>query len=687
MKKWLGLLFLLPLLLAGLAWLSLPSSAQYLIERWLTEQGFVAPAFNMRHPSWEKLQIDHLSVSQTGDGRRITLSADNIELQFDPLDLLQGRLAELRVQQARLDIVADHSLKGRAEQLQQQPEPIDLTRFHPRQLFNYAPSRRLVIAQLELNYTAPEQPPLTLLGNVDLEPQLLQSRMQIQLDQQPLGYLDLNFDPGYRLQLSLSDTEQSLLQSDLQLSPDIHSWVLEAETIVKTEHLLGALESLQLSLPQEVRRLSGEVTLNSQLALPVQMASDAQTLLQLDSRHDIAARLRLPGQNSLPSSDLDLLASLTFHDGSIRLQLKPSTRLVLQRPDMPELPPIGLSANLQLLPHAMQVKGPINLRTEEPPLQLDTELTLDAHLNGQADLHLHPVQLAALWPTLHPWLPQQTVRPDIHQGQLQARGTLSLSQGSWQLKLQPELTQVSLSLDNTHIHNLNLDGRVELKPDGQLSARGNFSIDHTDTGLRIYGPDLTYALTGYGNSRYWLQLTPFSLSALDGIVAVPALGFDPLKPELDTRLAVSAFDLSRILELYPQEGLYGSGVLGGELPVRISGSDVSIHNGHLLSGAEGGVIRYQPSPEVVLMGQQNPGIQLALGALTDLRFELLDLKLDYQPNGEANMRARLKGHNPGWQQGRPVDLNLNIEENLLALLRTLQLTGRVTNAIDRRFRR
>jgi hypothetical protein len=687
MKKWLGLLFLLPLLLAGLVWLSLPWSAQYLIERWLTEQGFVAPAFNMRHPSWEKLHIDHLSVSQTGDGRRVTLSADHVELHFDPINLLQGQLAELRVQQARLDIVADHSLKGRAEQLQLQPDPIDLTRFHPRQLFSYAPSRRLVIAQLELNYTAPEQPPLTLLGNVDLEPQLLQSRMQIQLDQQPLGYLDLNFDPDYKLQLSVSSTQQPLLQSQLQLSPDAQNWRFEADTTVHLQHLLPALESLQISLPQEVRRLSGVLKLNSQLELPVQLTPDAQTMLHLDSRHDIAAQLRLPGQNSLPGSDLNLQAGLQFLDGSIRLQLKPSTRLVLQQPDIPELPPITLSADLQLQPHLMRINGVVGLRTQEPPLQLDTELTLDANLNGQASLNLQPVQLAALLPALQRLLPQQTTWPDIHQGQLQARGELRLSKGDWQLELRPALTRVNLSLDNTHIHSLNLDSQIELAPSGRFSARGNFSIDHTDTGLRVHGPDLDYILTGYGNSQYWLQLTPFSLSALDGIIAVPALGFDPLKPDLDTRLAVSAFDLSRILELYPQEGLYGSGVLGGELPIRINGNKVSIQNGHLLSGAEGGVIRYQPSPEVALMGQQNPGIQLALGALTDLRFELLDLKLDYQPNGDADMRARLKGHNPGWQQGRPVDLNLNIEENLLDLLRTLQLTGRVTDSIDRRFRR
>lgn len=85
------------------------------------------------------------------------------------------------------------------------------------------------------------------------------------------------------------------------------------------------------------------------------------------------------------------------------------------------------------------------------------------------------------------------------------------------------------------------------------------------------------------------------------------------------------------------------------------------------------------------MGSQNPGIKLALGALTDLRFELLDLSLDYAPNGDTQFRARLKGNNPDWQQGRPIDLNLNIEENLLDLWRTLQLTDKITDSIDRRF--
>jgi hypothetical protein len=690
MRRWLGLLLLLlllPVALAGLAWLTLPWSAPYLIERWLSERGFDEPALTLRHPSWKNLRLDHLSLSQSVDGHRLTLLADNIELRFTLSNLLRGELIELRVERARVDLVADRSLKSRAQQLQRQPEPIDLNRFHPAQLFSYAPSSRLVIVQLQLNYRAPEQPPLTLLGNLDLEPQRLQGRFQIRLEQQPLAYLDLNFDPAYRLRLRLSRARQPLLQSQLQLFPEPQQWRVEAQTSLQIEPLLAALAPLQITLPAELRRLSGTLTLNSRLTLPVQLPSDAQALWQLESQHHISAQLNLPARNTFPNSELNLQAALHPRDGSIQLQVEPSTRLTVQHQDLPELPPIGLSAELQLWPQTMRIEGPITLRTQAPPLRLEGELSLDSHLDGRLGLNLPPVQLTSLWPTLRRWLPAQTPWPDIQQGQLQARGELRVGEGSWQLELRPALSGVSLSLNKTQIHDLNLDSRLELAPDDRLSARGRFSIDHTDAGLRIHGPELRYALTGYGNGRYWLQLTPFSLSALDGIIAVPAVGFDPLAPEFETRLAVSAFDLRRILELYPQEGLYGSGVLGGALPLRIRGRELYIQNGHLLSGAEGGVIRYQPPPDVARMGQNNPGLQLALEVLTDLRFELLEVKLNYQPNGDTDIHARLKGHNPDWQQGRPVDLNLNIEENLLALLRTLQLSGRVADSIDRRFRR
>lgn len=686
MKKWLGLLLLLPLVFVGLAWLSLPWSARYLMEHWLTEQGFEAPALTLRHPSWQRLQIDHLSLSQASDGRRLSLSADNIQLHFDPLNLLRGQLAELRVEQARLQIQADHSLKGRAEQLQQHGT-LDLNRFHPQQLFHYAPSRRLVIARLELSYTAPEQPPIDLTGNLDLEPRLLQGRLQLSVDQQRLGYLDLSLDPDYRLQLQLSQSGNTPIRSWLQLTPEAETWQLEANTHLQAEQLIAAISPLQLPLPAELQQLNGELELTSQLTLSAQLPTDANALPHLSSRHHFNTQLTLPAASSHPGGQIRLEGQLDQQGEQLQLQLTPPSSLVLELPGQPALPQVGLQADLKLELPGRQLSGPVTLSTRTPPLQLDTTLELTPELNGHLDFTLQPLDAAELLSSLHPWLTDLSLWPTIHQGRIQAQGQLTLEQGNWQLTLQPSLEQLSLSLDNTHLHDLNLDSRISLQPDGRLSARGNLRLDHTDAGLRIYGPDLKYALTGYGNQRYWLQLTPFSLSLLDGIIAVPALGFDPLQPEVDTRLAVSALNLSRILALYPQEGLYGDGVLGGELPIRFSQQQLHIDSGQLLSGAEGGVIRYQPTPEIALMGQQNPGIQLALDALTDFRYDLLALTLNYHPSGETEISARLKGHNPSWQQGRPVDLNLNIEENLLDLLRTLQLTGRVTDSIDRRFNR
>jgi hypothetical protein len=276
----------------------------------------------------------------------------------------------------------------------------------------------------------------------------------------------------------------------------------------------------------------------------------------------------------------------------------------------------------------------------------------------------------------------------VQQGNLSAQGNARISGSSWSLDATPVVHGLNLTWDeHTRIVDLNLTQRLRLDSQGQVRSSGKLEIDHTDSGVRIFGPQLDFDLSLPAAGTPRLSLSSFSLSALDGIIAVPPLSFNPLNPVFETRIAVSALELERLLELYPQEGLYGSGVLGGALPMRIEGDQLNIRGGQLVSQGEGGVIRYRPTPEVRMMGQQNPGIQLALDALTDLRFDLLDLTLDYQPNGDALISARLKGYNPSWQQGRPVDLNLNIEENLLDLLRTLRLTDNVTNAIDRRFRR
>lgn len=770
-KGMLGLL-LAPLLLALLLWLTLPWTAAYLLTRWLEQHGFEQPQLELRHPSWQHLQIDRFSARQTGVGRQLTLTAEQLELRFSPLALLRGQLRELRIHQLRLDITADASLRGRLDQLEQRQQ-LDLAPFDPARLFQLAPSQRLVIARLDLHYQAPEQPLWRAQGNLDLAPELLQARLQLLRAQQPIGYLDLNLDPALNLALSLSRDGTYLLRSAHRLEVAPGHWQLRSDLRLDSAALAHWLPALAADLSLPLESLSGPLQLHTRLTLPDPLPTDPAVLLdQLQAQGQAHLDLTGAAGPDLAAAALSLPVEAALTDGQLQLQLGTPARLQLQGLNGPSAQLEALQLQLeqplrlqgpwrqpsawQLSPLALRLT-PTGLTTAAPlaiewqplrlrlapgpllrpryPLQLDlpgvrlqppgqpaielaaqAALTLDSArrqleadgelraLQGQLHLHLQgqlqadgqgrvhftlPTTPApALYRALRPWLPPALDPLAVSAGQLSARGRLELEASGWTLQARPQLRDLDLIWDqHTRVHDVDLSQQLEWHASGRLSSQGQLEIAHSDVGLRLFGPrlDFTLAVPPAGAPR--LSLSAFSLSALDGIIAVPPLSFNPLQPQIDTRIAVSALALERLLALYPQQGLYGQGLLGGALPLRLDGHQLSIRQGQLISQGEGGVIRYRPTADVALMGQQNPGIQLALDALTDFRFDLLDLTLDYAPDGEAVMRARLKGRNPDWQQGRPVDLNLTIEENLLDLLRTLRLSDRVTDAIDRRVRR
>jgi hypothetical protein len=52
-----------------------------------------------------------------------------------------------------------------------------------------------------------------------------------------------------------------------------------------------------------------------------------------------------------------------------------------------------------------------------------------------------------------------------------------------------------------------------------------------------------------------------------------------------------------------------------------------------------------------------------------------------------SLGLRLEGKNPDLRGGQPVVLNVNLEEDIPALLTSLQLSGRVNEAVTRRVRK
>ncbi len=75
---------------------------------------------------------------------------------------------------------------------------------------------------------------------------------------------------------------------------------------------------------------------------------------------------------------------------------------------------------------------------------------------------------------------------------------------------------------------------------------------------------------------------------------------------------------------------------------------------------------------------------MTLRLMENFQYTDLDVKVHLAPSGEMNLAVSLKGNNPGELDGRPVNLNINLEENIFDLIRVLKLTDELTREIEKR---
>ncbi|KGK41764.1 hypothetical protein LH51_12565 [Nitrincola sp. A-D6] len=272
----------------------------------------------------------------------------------------------------------------------------------------------------------------------------------------------------------------------------------------------------------------------------------------------------------------------------------------------------------------------------------------------------------------------------MNTGQFKAKGRLGLNQNDWSLQATLELESADLQYDNNQVEQLYWTSELQVDHQGRLRNSGDLRMGKIDIGLPLQLSPLSYQLVKDTD----LQLTnsAFTASLLGGQIYLPSLSFDPSKPEMIFLISLRDLNLGSILELYAEKGLYGEGVIDGQLPVQITSEGIRIQSGNV-GTVQPGVIRYQPDENLDAMAASNVGLRLALDALSDLHYQLLDMQVDYQPNGDLTLRSRLQGNNPEWQQGRPIDLTLTVEDNIPTLLKALQITGRIRGAVDDHFQR
>lgn len=668
---------------------------------------------------------------QAADGRRLQLAADTVQLDWS-LGLHAPRLDRLSVAELHMLWQAPAVPSGQASRPPDLEQLAELLAWLPRELTVAhivadlpCPAARCQLAgSLQL-----QQPGATLLpASVHLD--LTEGEHRLRLD----GALGGSPDAvELNAALRLDDREHlaahaTLLRSGaarelrggLQLParppvPWLHTWLAQ---------VLGAAAAPLAQLPDGLA-LDAEW----QLRLPDgwQPAQGLPARLAIDRLH-VKAHLPQWRRNALALRTLDADLPLSGQWQAPRLQLTAAAgaQLAVRRLEQPDAGlrvddlrailadlqlghdkdgtlrlagPLALEAGrvqqAQLKPQRWDWRGKLDATAGEQrlagrlgnaaglALQLDGR-TRDGALDLQANLPAlalaggNPLGATlAAWPALL----------ELSAGSLVAEASLQLPADARPptATLAVELNGVSGVYDRTELQALDahLDGRLE---DGQLWLElPAVRAQRVNSGVPL-GPleaRLRYVATPDALQAGTLILYKLNAGLFGGQARARPDSFAIARRPLTVHLEATDLELAELLEVYPAEGLSGSGRLDGDLPLRFEDDGLHIDQGRLAARPPGGVLHVR-SERIRAYGQRNPALRLVTLALEDFRYDRLDTQVDYAPSGELHLVLHLSGSNPALERGRPVNFTINLEENVPALLTSLQLSGRVNEAIQRR---
>ncbi|MDA1304474.1 MAG: YdbH domain-containing protein [Nitrospirae bacterium] len=225
-----------------------------------------------------------------------------------------------------------------------------------------------------------------------------------------------------------------------------------------------------------------------------------------------------------------------------------------------------------------------------------------------------------------------------------------------------------------------IDNFATLSPATVTIGSVNTGIEVTDTTF-----DITLRL-GKGDSLPTVDIEKFSTHLLGGQVSSASIYVDMARlPSLFT-VKLDGLQLDQLLQLEQQKGLEGSGTLDGVVPITLNPTAVEIHDGLIEARPPGGVIHFEPEEGTAqTLRKANPQMDIVLQSLRNFHYDVLKAEVNYDADGTLTLATKLEGKSPDLKEGRPIHFNLNVEENIPTLLKTLRVIKGIEDKIERLF--
>jgi len=220
---------------------------------------------------------------------------------------------------------------------------------------------------------------------------------------------------------------------------------------------------------------------------------------------------------------------------------------------------------------------------------------------------------------------------------------------------------------------------VDLDSTAALAIRpATLSMDLVDVGVPIN--NVTATVTP-DVADLAVQVDGLSGTVLGGRFSVDPFTYALAAERNEMRVRLERVQPQFMVDLAEFEQLKVTGTMSGMLPVTLVENAVRIDGGSMANDPPGGVIRYRAGEAGAGSNEQ---LAMVTGALSNFVYDSLTANVDYTETGNLKLGMRLEGINPDRDPTQPIILNLNVDNNIPQMLRSLQAVRSIEDILERR---
>ncbi|WP_143187014.1 intermembrane phospholipid transport protein YdbH family protein [Microbulbifer donghaiensis] len=203
-------------------------------------------------------------------------------------------------------------------------------------------------------------------------------------------------------------------------------------------------------------------------------------------------------------------------------------------------------------------------------------------------------------------------------------------------------------------------------------------IDTLDVGLPVKDIQFTLSL----DQKQELRFEKLRAELLGGKLQSEALVWSLKGEERRSLVLLNEISLRELARETEAENFAATGILDLKIPLITSREGITIEHGSVQARAPGGRLRYYGAFSAEMLSS-NPQLKLIAGALEDYNYRELSGTVEYPPSGDMQLQLKLVGRSDSVDADRDLIINLNLENNIPAMLRSLQASRDLTEALEK----